>query len=115
MRQLPKILITLNNKNLLFMGDSTSKTEQYIINKYIKNKANEEIKNKFENLYIYQVGHHGSNTSTSENFISKISSCYAIISASKKVYGHPADEIIKILERYNFNIKITEKEGAIIF
>lgn len=108
-------LITLNNKNLLFMGDATSKTEQYILNKYINQNENENIKNKLQNLYIYQVGHHGSNTSTSENFISKINSCYAIISASKKVYGHPADEVVELLEKYNFNIKITEKEGAIIF
>ena len=66
-------------------------------------------------MYIYQIGHHGSNTSTSEKFISDINSCYAIISASKKVYGHPSEEVIELLEKYNFKIKITEKEGAIIF
>lgn len=108
-------LMTINNKNLLFMGDATFKTEEYIINKYIKNKTYEDIKNKLQNLYIYQVGHHGSNTSTSEKFISEINSCYAIISASKKVYGHPSDEVIELLEKYSFKIKITEKEGAIIF
>ncbi|MBO5477278.1 MAG: ComEC/Rec2 family competence protein [Clostridia bacterium] len=108
-------LITLNNKNLLFMGDATSKTEQYIINKYINQGGKENIKNKLQNLYIYQVGHHGSNTSTSESFISKINSCYAIISASKKIYGHPSDEVLELLKQYNFKIKITEKEGAIIF
>lgn len=108
-------LITLDNKNLLFMGDATTETEKYILSKYLKNKSNEDIRNKLKNLYIYQIGHHGSNTSTSEKFISNINSCYAIISASKKVYGHPSEEVIELLEKYNFKIKITEKEGAIIF
>lgn len=108
-------LITVNNKNLLYMGDSTIKTEQYILEKYIYQEENESIKNKLKNLYIYQVGHHGSNTSTSKNFISKINKCYAIISAAKKIYGHPADEVVELLKKYNFNIKITEKNGAIIF
>ncbi|MBQ8380073.1 MAG: ComEC/Rec2 family competence protein [Clostridia bacterium] len=108
-------LITIDNKNLLFMGDATTETEKYILSKYLKKKSNEDIKNKLKNLYIYQIGHHGSNTSTSEKFISDINSCYAIISASKKVYGHPSEEVIELLEKYNFKIKITEKEGAIIF
>ena len=45
----------------LFMGDSSSKTEEYLINNY-----------NLTNISFLKVGHHGSNTSSSHLFIKKI-------------------------------------------
>lgn len=111
-------LINYNNKNCLFMGDATKNTEKYILNKYIffKYEQNEsilEVNRKLKKLECYQVGHHGSKTSTSEEFIENISSCYAIISADEDVYGHPHSEVTELLKKYKFKIFITKKNGAI--
>ena len=96
-------------KRLLYMGDATKETEEVILKNKIDGKYN------LENIDILQVGHHGSNTSTSDSFIKYINPRYSIISAKKKVYGHPSKETIDKLNKYNFKYYITENKGAIVF
>ena len=110
-------LVDTSIKKIMYMGDSTKETEKYLLNEYINSEREEvkKIKETINNLDIYQVGHHGSKTSTYEVFISKINSCNAIISADKNVYGHPNDEVLDILNKYKFKILITQKKGAIKF
>lgn len=108
-------LVSNYNKNYLFMGDSTSKTEKYILDKYINNSNNVEIFNKLKNIYVYQVSHHGSNTSSYENFLSNISIKNAVISSKKSVYGHPNKEVLDRFFKLNIRTIITEKNGAIRF
>lgn len=108
-------LIEINNKNYLFLGDSTKKTEQYILNTYMQNDSNIEIREKLKNIYVYQVAHHGSNTSSNEEFVSKIRIKNAIFSAQKSIYGHPSEKVIDIFNKLNCNIFLTEKNGAIMF
>lgn len=108
-------LISNNNKNFLFMGDSTISTEKYILDNYINKEKDKNILNKLMNIYVYQVSHHGSNTSSYEDFLSKINIKYAIISSKKSVYGHPNKEVLDRLLKKNINIIITEKNGAIKF
>ena len=108
------------DKNILFMGDATKKTEKYILDKYINLKfevdtKKEEIKSKIKNLIAYQVSHHGSKTSSYEPFINKINCTNAVISADKKVYGHPDKETLDTLVKNKFKIHITQEEGAIKF
>lgn len=101
-------LVKFNNKTILFMGDSTKKTEQDFL-------SNVDV-GKISNIDILQVSHHGSKTSSDENFLSKISNnTSAIISAEKDVYGHPDISVIELLNKYNFKVYITEKVGAIKF
>ena len=95
------------NSSILFMGDATKETEKWILKNVINEKAN-----LFENVIAIQIGHHGSMTSTSEEFIKNFKDAVAIISSKKKKYGHPSSETIEILKKYNFDIVITEKEGA---
>ena len=113
-------LVSEDNKNILFMGDATKKTEKYILDKYINLKfgvdtKKEEIKSKIKNLIAYQVSHHGSKTSSYEPFINKINCTNAVISANKKVYGHPDKETLDTLVKNKFKIHITQEEGAIKF
>lgn len=99
-------VITVNNKQLMFMGDATKNTEKSILNKN---------NNLIKNIDIYQVGHHGSKTSTLDEFISKLKINIAIISSKKKVYNHPSQETLNTLFKHNITIKITEKNGAFKF
>ena len=99
-------IISVNNKNLMFMGDATKSTEKSILNKN---------SNLIKNIDVYQVGHHGSKTSTLDEFISKLKINIAVISSKKKVYNHPSQETLNTLLKHNIKVKITEKNGAFKF
>ncbi len=101
-------LLSKNSNNYLFMGDSTIETENKLV-KSISKKEEEKLKN----LTAIQIGHHGSKTSSSELFIKSINPCVAVISSKKEKFNHPNKEVIDILQKYKFNIKVTEKCGAI--
>ncbi len=112
------LLICVNNKNLLYMGDATKETEDSIFDrvKYINDeKRIYEILKKLNNIYCLQVGHHGSKTSTSSKLLDNTKIYHAVISSKKRVYNHPSQETLDILDKYNINTKITENMGAIKF
>ena len=68
----------------LFMGDSSSKTEEYLINNY-----------NLANISFLKVGHHGSNTSSSPLFINKIAPKVSLISVGRNnFYHHPNKEVL---------------------
>ena len=68
----------------LFMGDSSSKTEEYLINNY-----------NLTNISFLKVGHHGSNTSSSSLFINKINPKVSLISVGRNnLYHHPSKEVL---------------------
>lgn len=71
----------------LFMGDSSSKTEEYLINNY-----------NLTNISFLKVGHHGSKTSSSQKFIDEITPRVSLISVGKNnFYKHPDSEVISNL------------------
>lgn len=91
-------------KKWLFMGDASVKTEEKIMEKYNVD------------CDILKVGHHGSNTSSSEKFIKAASPEEAIISCgAKNYYGHPNQEVIDRLKKYNVKIRRTDLEGTISY
>jgi competence protein ComEC len=91
-------------KKFLFMGDASVKTEEKILEKYNVD------------CDILKVGHHGSNTSTSEKFLKATSPDEAIISCgAKNKFGHPHEEIIERLKKYNVKIRRTDEEGTICY
>ncbi|MBS4536865.1 DNA internalization-related competence protein ComEC/Rec2 [Clostridium sp. D2Q-11] len=90
-----------DENNILFMGDSEKELEKEYI------KLNNE---KFD---IVKLGHHGSNTSTAEEFITHISPKVAIISVGNNRYGHPHQEVLNRLRSKNIRIYRTDMEGHI--
>lgn len=98
---LSSIIIKLNYNNLgyLFTGD-----------------AEAEIENKINvgKINILKVGHHGSDTSSSEKFVKETAPEVAIISVGKdNSYGHPSVEIIKRYEEVGSKIYRTDEVGNI--
>ena len=94
---------TLNNKNILLMGDAGVETEKKLINEY-----------NLENIDILKIGHHGSKNSTSEEFLDRINPKYALISVGKNnLYGHPHKEVLDNLK--DSKIYRTDKQGSIMF
>ena len=76
---------------------------QYYINGNIDLKAD-----------VLKVGHHGSKTSSSAEFIDKVNPKYSIISVGKNNrYGHPNKEVLDNLK--DSNIYRTDQDGSIMF
>ena len=97
------IYFKYNNFKFLFMGDAGITKEKNIIEKY-----------NLSNIDVLKVGHHGSDTSTSEYFINKINPKYSIISVGKNNrYGHPKESVLNTLK--NSNVYRTDKNGTIMF
>ena len=97
------IYTELNGYKFMFMGDASSTTEKEILNKY-----------NLPNIDVLKVGHHGSKTSSSKEFIDEINPKYSIISVGKNNrYGHPNKEVLDNLE--NSKIYRTDESGSIMF
>ncbi len=89
----PIIWCNLSFQQALFMGDVDNKLEKQFLKEY-ETAIN---KNLFK-ITILKVGHHGSKSSTSIEFLEKIKPHLAVISCGKdNAYGHPADETINAL------------------
>lgn len=65
---------------------------------------------------ILKVGHHGSKTSSSEEFLGRVLPKFAVISAGRKNrYGHPHQETLDRLARFAGRILRTDQLGNITF
>ena len=85
------------------MGDASISTEHEILNKY-----------NLSDIDVLKVGHHGSKTSSSKEFINVINPRYYVISAGKNNrYGHPNKEVLDNLD--NSKIYRTDENGSIMF
>lgn len=89
------MLLRSQKHTVLLTGDADENTESKIIAEY----PNLDVD-------ILKAGHHGSKTSTSEQFLDSITPKQVIISAgSNNRYNHPNSETIKRLEQKNIEIK----------
>jgi len=90
----------------LFTGDASKSVEQYLV--WFDSSSVEAD--------VLKVGHHGSRTSTDDSFVSFVNPTYAIISAGDdNRYGHPHQEVIETLQRFDTTILTTYEEGTIVF
>ncbi|MBQ4031125.1 MAG: hypothetical protein II625_05155, partial [Bacilli bacterium] len=97
------IYTKFNNYDFLFMGDAEVAKEKDLVSSYDLSKID-----------ILKVGHHGSKTSSTKEFISKIKPIYSIISVGKyNKYGHPNNEVLNNLK--DSKIYRTDKDGSIQF
>ena len=95
----------LANKDFLIMGDAPIKVEKKMM------EENKEI-----NCDILKVGHHGSNTSTSDEFIKYLKPKVGIISCGKKnKYKHPHKSVVETLNKNHVKIRRTDEEGTISY
>lgn len=66
------------------------------------------------NAVVLNLGHHGSNTSTTDEFLAAVNPKYAVISSGKdNKYGHPDKDIIQKLEDNNIAYFNTQTHGTI--
>ena len=78
---------------MLFTGDIEEIAEQQILREY-RNCA------QIFNSTILKVAHHGSKTSSTQEFLEIVKPKFAIIGVGKNnLFGHPNQEVIKRLEK----------------
>ncbi|MEE6449764.1 DNA internalization-related competence protein ComEC/Rec2 [Gottfriedia acidiceleris] len=95
----------IGGKNWMFSGDLDENGEDRLISKYPYLKSD-----------VLKIGHHGSKSSTSEKFIKAVMPKFGIISVGEKNrYGHPTEEVLTRLKKYNVRILRTDKLGAITY
>ena len=93
--------LTYQNNKFLFMGDATSKVEKKLLNEDIKSD-------------VLKIGHHGSEYSTTNNFLDKVNPQYAIIEVGKNnTYKHPKEITLDKLNKKNIKIYRTDIDGTI--
>ncbi|GEM_PF-232685 len=92
-------------KKWLFMGDATKRIEEKII------QDNPDLR-----CDVLKVGHHGSNTSTSELFLKTVQPKVAIISVgARNNFGHPDPTTLAKLKANGIAIRRTDLEGTISY
>lgn len=95
--------IFIAKQHYLFVGDSEIKKETEFINKY-------EIQ-----VDVLKVGHHGSNTSSSLQFLKSINPQTAVIIVDRNnKFNHPSSEIVNRYQELGIDINRTDKDGTII-
>lgn len=91
---------------MLFTGDIEEKAENVIYKMYKNSKI---LKSD-----ILKVAHHGSKSSSTEEFLKLVSPKIALIGVGKNnLYGHPSNIVINRLERIGTKIYRTDENGEI--
>lgn len=99
--------LVYKNFSILFTGDIEEIAEKQILNDY-KNNTN------ILNSTILKVGHHGSKTSSVQEFIKAVKPQIALIGVGENnKFGHPSDEVLERLKSFGAKIYRTDKMGEI--
>lgn len=97
------LYMTFGECTMLFTGDATLESESRLLSQYPEKE-----------LLFLKVGHHGSNTSTSQQLLSAYHPRYAFISCGRKnSYGHPHEEVLELLREQQMEVLRTDHLGAI--
>lgn len=97
--------LVVASTTILFMGDAERSLEYQLL------ASGADI-----DVEVLKVGHHGSKTSTAEDFLKAVSPDIAVISAGRKNrYGHPHQGVIDRLQKFGIKIFRTDLDGDIKF
>lgn len=95
--------VVYEDTSFLFTGDATHVSETVLMENGKKLSAT-----------VLKVGHHGSETSTGEDFLNTVNPEIAIISVGKEnEYGHPTADVLQRLDKVGSQILRTDLQGDI--
>ncbi len=90
--------------DVLITGDLGSSAEQTLVDTY-----------PMVDVDVWLVGHHGSETSSSQTFLNTITPEHAIISVGDNSYGHPTIGVLHRLQAVGAMVYRTDLQGTIHF
>lgn len=96
-------LLKYGNFTMLFTGDAEAEEEASIL------KSGADVKS-----VVLKAGHHGSKTSSTEEFLRAVSPKAVFISCGAgNNYGHPSRQTMKRLEKWGIDVYRTDRQGTI--
>ena len=96
--------VTYQNISFLLMGDADHGIEKQLL------QGGNDVE-----ATILKAGHHGSNTSSSAQFVQEVSPMATILSYGQdNKYGHPHKEVIDVLTQVGSDIYGTAESGTIV-
>jgi len=106
--------LVYKDSSFLFTGDAYKKQEREVI-AFLQDCKEEDWCSIFTlDSDVLKLGHHGSRTSTSKEFLQYVSPSAAVVMAGEgNRYGHPHREILEKLEKYGITVKRTDVDGDI--
>lgn len=97
--------LTYGDNSFLFTGDATSNVEEELL------ESNANIKSD-----VLKVAHHGSDYSSTNEFIDAVNPEYAVISVGKNnSYNHPSLNTLEKFSKRNIKVYRTDEDNTIIF
>lgn len=97
--------LTYKSFSIMFTGDIEEVAEKGIVEQYSDNI------NKLQ-ATILKIAHHGSKTSTTEDFLKTVSPKIALIGVGKNnKFGHPNEQVIERLKANKVKIYRTDEDG----
>lgn len=100
----PVIKVQYGSTSFLFTGDAQKDVEKEILD------SNDDI-----SADVLKIGHHGSTTSTSKDFLDKVHPSIAVISVGKyNTYNHPNKNTLSLLNNSNIITYRTDQNGTVI-
>lgn len=97
--------VTVAETTLLVTGDAEEGEESYLL----------ENCREMLDCDILKVGHHGSRSSTTEEFLAAVSPETCVISVGRgNSYGHPTNEVLDRIEKSGAELHRTDLEGQVI-
>lgn len=99
------LLMESGEFKVLFTGDLEARGEQELVAAY---------GGKIEGVDVLKAGHHGSNSSSTEEFLAAASPALSVFSTGKdNRYGHPAREVVERFRRMGLPTLNTADSGTI--
>lgn len=99
------MFIRYNNISFLFTGDAENISEAEQLEMGYNLRAD-----------VLKVGHHGSSSSSTIEYLTAVSPSYAVISCGKdNTYGHPHDNTITSIKKCAGEVYRTDECGTIVF
>lgn len=99
------VRVQYGKASFLFTGDMTKEQEAQLL-----------ADGRNTSATVLKVGHHGSNTSSSEPFLRAVAPRYAVISVgADNTFGHPKKEVLERFASLGIPVLRTDQQGAIVF
>ncbi|MCQ2555179.1 MAG: DNA internalization-related competence protein ComEC/Rec2, partial [Clostridia bacterium] len=97
-------IVNYKGYRIMITGDLDKEGEKLLLSEYPK---------EYLRCDILKIGHHGSDTSTSDEFLNAVSPEYAVIQVGKNGYGHPKASVIKQIKEHHIVLFRNDKNGAV--
>ena len=97
-------IFTYGDSSFMFTGDIEKKAEKHILKE-----------GYLEDVDVLKVAHHGSNSSSCNDFLEVVRPDYAVIQCDGVSYNHPHEDAVERILEYTDKIYRNDMDGTVVF